>query len=92
MDEQENNLRVRSFQAVEVGVGVVEQRVDHGGNVALRRGVLLADHERLDRRVSRRSWLCHSHLGEEYPELRVEERDVPPPEYLGYEGPARSGS
>ena len=82
---------VGSLQAVEVGVGVVEERVDHGGDVPLGRGVLLADDEGLDGRVPRRPRLGHGHLGEEYPELRVEEGDVPPTEYLGHEATARSG-
>ena len=81
-----NPLPVGPFQTVEIGVGVVEQRVYHGGHVALGRGVLLADYESLDGRVPRRSRLRHGHLREEYPKLRVEECNVPPSEYLGNEG------
>ena len=85
-----NPIPVGSFQTVEIGVGVVEQRVYHGGHVALGRVVLLADYESLDGRVPRRSRLRHGHLREEYPKLRVEECDVPPSEYLGNESSATS--
>ena len=63
---------------------LIQKGVDHTGDIARRRLVVLAHSKSLNAGVSAASWLAASHLLEEEPQLGVEQLHILATEYLGH--------